>query len=316
MRIRATVAAVSGALALSALAVPAAHADGSPLGKDQLVKAAQTVREAADGTSAAGRSGVSASAAADTGTPYALNVAFSNVKINKGKPIVAGVSGHVSVPVTYTVTHDEGLDLNAPDVWVDVEIYRGSYDDPDNYLIGDDWPVCTAATTTTSTCKGTIDVYPTIDLFGNADATSWKADGYVIDWNDQDPLDDDIDLSKVGFGAQDKVGSTKLQRFSKLTVNAAPEPVKKGKTVTVTGKLTRANWDDLKYHGYATQKVVLQFRKKTSSTYTNVKGIKTTSTGTLKTTTKATVDGYYRFVFAGTATTPAVSAAGDYVDVK
>jgi hypothetical protein len=62
--------------------------------------------------------------------------------------------------------------------------------------------------------------------------------------------------------------------------------------------------------------VKLQFRKKGSSTYTTLKTIKTTSTGTLKTTTTATADGYYRYSFAGTTTTPGVSAAGDYVDVQ
>ncbi|WP_159002067.1 hypothetical protein [Streptomyces sp. NRRL B-3229] len=31
---------------------------------------------------------------------------------------------------------------------------------------------------------------------------------------------------------------------------------------------------------------------------------------------KATTDGYYRYVFAGTATTGAATVAGDYVDVR
>ncbi|MFE9307893.1 hypothetical protein ACIQCF_19385 [Streptomyces sp. NPDC088353] len=39
-------------------------------------------------------------------------------------------------------------------------------------------------------------------------------------------------------------------------------------------------------------------------------------TGSLKTTVKATVDGYYRFSCAGTTTTPAVNAPGDLVRVK
>ena len=60
----------------------------------------------------------------------------------------------------------------------------------------------------------------------------------------------------------------------------------------------------------------LQFRKAGSSTYTTVKTIKTNSTGNLSTTVKASVDGYFRYSFAGTSTTPAVNAAGDYVDVR
>jgi hypothetical protein len=62
--------------------------------------------------------------------------------------------------------------------------------------------------------------------------------------------------------------------------------------------------------------VKLQFRKKDSSTYTTLKTIKTDSAGNLKTTTTATVDGYFRYSFAGTSTTSTVSATGDYVDVQ
>ncbi|KAB2973377.1 hypothetical protein F8R89_15915 [Streptomyces sp. SS1-1] len=307
MRIRATVAAVSGALALSALAVPAAQADGGPShGKDAIREAVQAV----------GHSGRSTFAARDTGEPYALDLSFSNVKVNNGKPIVVGTTNTVTVPVTYKVTHAADLDLNAPEVFLDVEIYRGSsYADATNVLLGDDWPVCTPTTSTTATCKGTLDIYPQYEL-SLADATSWKAGGYAYDFNDQDPKADDIDWDQVGFTMQSGLASTRLQRYSKLTVNATPEPVKKGKTITVTGKLSRANWDDGKYHGYTNQPVKLQFRKKNSSTYTTVKTIKSNSTGALKTTVKATVDGYFRYSFAGTTTTPAVNAAGDFVDVR
>ncbi|MER5517112.1 hypothetical protein [Streptomyces sp. NPDC002763] len=308
MRIRATTVAVSGVLALSALAVPAAQAAGgssySPSGLAKLAQAHQ-------GT--AGRSAYTASTAADAGDPYALDLSFSNVQVNKGKPIVAGTTTHGTFPVTYTVTHGADVDIHADDFLMDVEIYRGDILEPTNELFGVDWPSCTDTSTTTASCKGTIDVYADEELT-NSDATTWKAFGFALALNGQDPTSDD--WSKIGYAEGDNLATTKLQRLSKLTVNAAPEPVKKGKTVTVTGKLSRANWDDGQYHGYAGQSVRLQFRKKNSSTYTNVKGIKSSSTGTLKTTTTATVDGYYRFSFVGTSTTPAVNATGDYVDVQ
>ncbi|KUM72366.1 hypothetical protein [Streptomyces curacoi] len=310
MRIRATVAAVTGALALSALVVPAAQAADTPAsGKDGVREAVQTARQAA------GESARSTYAAEDTGTPYALDVTFSNVKVNNGKPIVVGTTNKVTAPVTYTVTHSEDVDLRAEDTWVDVELYRGEYGNPTNFLIGDDWPVCTAVSATVDTCKGTIDIYPAEELT-NADATTWKAAGYVIDWNDQDPYGEEVDFSKVGYAEQDALTTTKLQRFSKLTVNASPEPVKKGKTITVTGKLSRANWDRGTYNGYANQSVKLQFRKNGSSTYTTLKTIKTNTYGELRTTVTAATDGYFRYRFEGTSTTPAVSATGDFVDVQ
>jgi hypothetical protein len=309
MRIRATVAAVSGALALSAFVVPGAHAADSVASRADIVKA----QEAAH--AAAGKSAFSSSTAADTGTPYTLDLSFSSVKVNNGKPIVAGISNKVTAPVTFNVTHGADVDLTADDFYLDVEIYRGTYDEPVNIAFGDDYPSCTATSSTAATCKGTIDIYPDTDLT-NADAATWKAIGYAVAWNGQDPNADDIDWSKVGYVDQDALATTKLQRYSKLTVNASPEPVKKGKTVTVTGKLSRANWEDGKNHGYTGQAVKLQFRKKGSSTYTTLKTVKSDSTGNLKTTTTATVDGYFRYSFAGTSTTPAVSATGDYVDVQ
>ncbi|MFD7133985.1 hypothetical protein [Streptomyces sp. NPDC059894] len=307
MRIRATVAAVTGALALSALAVPAAQAADTEPSKADSFKAAHEA--------ASGRSTFAGETAAE-GEPYVLNAKFSAVKVNNGKPIVAGTTGRVSVPVTYTLTHSADVDPTAADTELDVVLYRGSsVDNASNILFGDDWPVCTNVSTTVSTCKGTVDVYPGEELT-NADATTFKAVGYVIDWNDQDVYSDVIDWTKVGYTEQDALTTAKLQRLSKLTVNASPEPVTKGKTITVTGKLTRANWDSGTYTGYSGVYAQLQFRKKGSTTYSTVKSVKTTSTGGLSTTVKASVDGYYRYSFVGTTTAPAVKAAGDYVDVR
>jgi hypothetical protein len=107
-----------------------------------------------------------------------------------------------------------------------------------------------------------------------------------------------------------------IQRAAKLTVDASPEPVRKGRTLTVKGKLTRADWKAGVYSGYRGQKVTLQFKAKGASSYSTVRTITSGTGGALSTTVKASKDGYYRFAFAGTATTAAKAAAGDYVDVK
>ncbi|MFJ5308532.1 hypothetical protein [Streptomyces sp. NPDC088350] len=277
MRIRATVAAVSGALVLSAFAVPAAQAADASSGK------------------AAFSSATSAAAAT-------LNVTFSNMKVNSGKAVVVGATAKVAVPVTYTLTHAAGLDVSADNFASGPLIYRGtSVTSPTNEIISDDPGTCTAASTTVLNCKATIYIRPTSDL-ANTDAATWKAGGLAINAD--------------GTKTQGDLGSVPVKRLAKLTADATPEPVKKGKTITVTGKLTRANWETNKDAGYASQPVKLQFRKNGSSTYTTVKTIKTSSTGALKTTVKATVDGFFRYSFAGTSTTPAVNATGDYVDVK
>jgi hypothetical protein len=162
---------------------------------------------------------------------------------------------------------------------------------------------------------GRVVIHPLLGDLSNADAGSWHAGALAVAYNGQDP-DGHPDWSKVGVKAQGDLASNAVQRYSRLTVNASPEPARKGSTLTVTGKLSRANWDDNKYHGYAGQRVELQFRKKGSSTYTTAQYLATSSTGTLRTTVKATTDGYYRFFFWGTTTTARVKAAGDFVDLR
>ncbi|ANS66040.1 hypothetical protein SLINC_3816 [Streptomyces lincolnensis] len=292
MRIRATVAAVSGALALSALAVPAAQADGS---SSYRADAAKAFAQATSHASA--KSTFSAAA-----VPADLDVSFSNLKI--AKTVRVGTTQHVSTTVTYKLTHGADVDITSADFANGPFIYKGSLDSPENVLFGDKEATCTATSATTANCKGLIDVYPDYDELLNSDAGTWSAGGLALDY------------ATEGETVQGGLGKTLVQRVSRLTVNAAPEPVKKGKTITVTGKLSRANWETHKYAGYTNQPVKLQFRKKNASTYTTVKTIKTNSTGNLKTTVKASVDGFFRYSFAGTSTTPAVNATGDFVDVK
>ncbi|MFG1672246.1 hypothetical protein [Streptomyces sp. Y7] len=299
MRIRATVAAVSGALALSALAVPAAQADDSAVSRADVAK----VRQAAH-----------AGSVRAAGKPYALNVSFSDFKI--AKAVKAGTTNHVATTVTYTLTHGADVDITARDFVTDPIIYRGSYTRPDNMLYGNKPAKCTATNATTATCKGTIDVYPGDHELRNTDAGTWRAAAEATAFNGQDPAGETFDITKVGYKGQSGLGSTLMQRFSKLTVDASPEPVKKGKPITVTGKLSRANWDRGTYNGYVEQPVNLQFRKNGSTTYTTVRTVKTNATGNLKTTVTAAQDGYFRFTFAGTTTTPAATATGDFVDVR
>ncbi|MFI0963942.1 calcium-binding protein [Streptomyces sp. NPDC021080] len=259
MRIRATVAAISGALALSALAVPAAQAD---------------------------------EVSGDT--------TISSVVVNGGTPVVVGATAKKTIKVSFTAKDASGVD------WAQAILYHGaSIEAADSGAVAnssDGRATCTKVSTTTSTCTSTFDMEPGANLIDSV-AGGWKV------WA--------IAAGKDGdYTQKDNAKGFQVQRLSKLTVDAAPEPVKKGKTITVTGALTRANWDNGKYQGYTGQSVQLQFRKKSSTTYTTLKTVKTDGTGKLKTTTTATVDGYFRYSFAGTSTTPAVKATGDYVDVQ
>ncbi|WP_234336898.1 calcium-binding protein [Streptomyces xylophagus] len=224
---RATLGVVTGALALSALAVPAAQAD--------------------DGQG---------------------DTTISSVVVNGGKPVVVGATAKKTITVSFTVKDASGVN------WAQAILYHGAtIDSSDSGAVAnssDGRATCTKVDATTSTCKSTFDMKPAHNLI-NAVAGGWKV------WAIATGKDAD-------YVQKDNAKTFQVQRASQLTVNAAPEPVKKGKTITVTGKLTRANWDAGTYSGYSTQPVKLQFRKKSATTYTTVKTIKTSSNGSLTTT--------------------------------
>ncbi|MFJ6657634.1 hypothetical protein ACIQNG_14860 [Streptomyces sp. NPDC091377] len=282
---------VSGALALSVLAVPAAQADGEPTGSKISAKTADAVR----GTSADAQSTLRSSAAAAP-----LDITYSNYKV--AKAIKVGTTAVVSTTVSYKITHSADL-IEGVDFLTNPYLYKGDFDFPDHIIPSFYAADCTYTSATTANCSAAIDIDPTYNLI-NSDAGTWR--GGAISFNEDETQDAD----------KGALGTTLVQRNSKLTVNASPEPVKKGKTITVTGKLSRANWETGSYAGYASQSVKLQFRKKNASSYTTVKTVKTNSKGELKTTVKASQDGHFRYAFAGTSTTPAVNATGDYIDVK
>ncbi|QFQ98280.1 calcium-binding protein [Streptomyces phaeolivaceus] len=277
MRIRATVAAVSGALALSALAVPAAQADEAP-GSLAAVTPFGAVADEVVG-----------------------DTVIKKVTVNGGKDIVVGTSKKKSVTISVTATDPSGIEDGYAFLWKGNDIDSG---DVVGAMVPDaETGTCTTVNATTSTCKVTVVADPKDNIYSNVLAGKWHVFAGAAA-NDGD------------YNIREKYSSVSVKREAALTTNAAPEPVKKGKTITVTGKLTRANWDTLKFAGYTSQSVKLQFKKKGTSTYKDVKTIKSGSGGALKTTVKAGVDGSYRFVFAGTSTTPAVTSTADAIDVK
>ncbi|TVL89016.1 calcium-binding protein [Streptomyces sp. SAJ15] len=224
------------------------------------------------------------------------DTAITKVVVNGGKSVVVGTSGAKKFTVSVTAKDNSGIkkaeiNLHGP---------ASGFEQPTSKV------TCKADNATTSTCSATFVVDPKVDLYDNKLAGTW----YVYAW---------VDATDGDFYTSEKVGSFKLQRESKLTVNASPEPVKKGKTLTVTGKLTRAHWDvfgDNKWVAHGNQSVKLEFRKKGTKTFTSVKTVKSASNGALKTTVKASVDGDWRFNYAGNTSHSAVASAVDFVDVR
>ncbi|MFE9248619.1 hypothetical protein [Streptomyces sp. NPDC007088] len=327
MRIRATVAAVtvSGALALGALAVPAAQADDSASGHTAGARihqeAVQRIADAQKKAAAHSAPKAMSRAATVSDEPdpsLPLDVSFSKVSVNKGKPVVVGSTKDVHPAVTFTLNHNAKVDVFAKDFFLDLSLWRGpSWENSTNDLFLATDVTCKKSTSTAATCSAKLDTSP-YALFNSDAGANWKVEGFAIAFNGQDTSGNKTDWSKVGIYDNENVATTKatLQRAVRLTTNAAPEPVKKGATLTVTGALTRANWEAGNYGAFTGQSVRLQYLKKGAKTWSTLKTVKSDGKGKLKTTVKSTADGYYRYAFAGTAASQALSSTSDYVDVK
>jgi hypothetical protein len=224
---------------------------------------------------------------------------ITKVVVNKGKNIAMG-------PTTANFSAQITAKYAAGIATATVNLWHGTSHARADRVLSYDAPRCTTSgSSTTCSMNFSVKADPRnlTNLVTNAQAGTWHIYAYAYGKDHTEASDDDY-------------ATTKILRASKVTTNASPEPVKKGKTLTVTGALTRANWNTNRYAGYSGQKVKLQFRPKNSSTYTSLKTITAGTGGKLSTTVKATADGYYRYAFAGSATSPSATATGDYVDVK
>ncbi|MFB7244065.1 calcium-binding protein [Streptomyces populi] len=221
-------------------------------------------------------------------------ITVDKVVINGGKPVVVGTHAVVKFPIAVTATHSSGV------YQANATLFSPSY--AVVHTDGGQLLDC-AETKPTTTCTGSYTVDP-IKVFtqDSGPAGTWKVHLHVDAW-------------EKTYENQDKY-TFALLRAARLTANATPEPVKKGKTITVKGTLTRADWGTDKYVGFKGQPVKLQFRKKGAGTYTTVKTITSGSGGAVTATATAGSDGSYRFAFARTGTTSAVNASGDFVDVR
>ncbi|MFH9616858.1 hypothetical protein ACH4MM_24600 [Streptomyces pratensis] len=245
-----------------------------------------------------------AAQAADTG------IKVSRVVVNGGKSIIVGTSDVKEPSLTFRVTLPPGYTTADWFGWsASPFLYHGTTAAKGAVSGGlRSGYTCYETSLQIADCEGSLYIDPRYDLDSNNDATTWKIGVLTQLWK-----------PSGGLKAEQAVtvpGTVKVKRWAKATVNASPEPVTKGKAITVTGSLKRADWVKHTYTGYAGKTVSLQFRKKGSSVYSTVKTATSSSTGALKTTVKASVDGYWRWTFGGSSTSGTATAAGDYVDVR
>ncbi|MGW0771325.1 hypothetical protein [Streptomyces sp. NPDC002676] len=217
--------------------------------------------------------------------------------VDHGTNVVVGTSKTIEFPIVMTIRDDSGV--KGVTHLAAFSVNNGSGDA--------EWTgtSCTKSSSTTSVCTATMRFVPVYmaDNGGNASAGVYQVNA-TVKANDGD------------YWISDDIARFKVQRASKLVTDASPEPVAKGGKLTVTGSLTRANWEDLKYHGYGAQDVKLQYKKTGSSSYSTVKTVVTDAAGKLRTTVIANASGTWRWYFPGTTTTARVTSPGDTVTVR
>ena len=243
-----------------------------------------------------------AAEAADTG------ITVSNLVVNNGRPIIVGTTAEVTPDFTFhkywsSNTALGDVDAN-PFLYHDTTAAKGAED-------GGIWTssvTCYEDGTHAADCDGELYIEPRYRLDSNNDATTWKIAVSARIWGSNGQPKSSEYLT--GFG------TVQVERAARVTANATPEPVSKGKKLTVTGKVTRADWVKHAYVGFGGKSAKLQFRKAGSSTYTTVKIVKADSAGNLKATVTASADGTRRWTFGETSTTGGATSTGDYVDVR
>jgi hypothetical protein len=98
------------------------------------------------------------------------------------------------------------------------------------------------------------------------------------------------------------------------SVDATPEPARRGSTIALRGRLLVVNWDARRYVGYGGRSVSVEFRTATGS-YSRVKTATTDSNGWVRTTVTATQTGAWRLRYGGNDVAGAATAVGDTVAV-
>ncbi|MFE6619359.1 hypothetical protein ACFZBP_22765 [Streptomyces sp. NPDC008086] len=228
------------------------------------------------------------------------DVRVTKTVVNGGKNVIIGTSARVTYPIAITIRDNSGVK----------GLSRVSVFNKTNGWGFSDWvgTRCEKKSSTTSVCTASMTIEPgwlpgSVPEDVNRTAGVWQVNA-TVRANDGD------------YWISDHIAEFKMKRASKLTTDAAPEPVAKGAKLTVTGKLSRANWEDLKYHGYPWQDVKLQFKKAGAAHYSTVRTVKTGATGQLSTKVTVTSAGSWRWYFPGTTTTALVVSAADAVALK
>ncbi|SEE36646.1 hypothetical protein SAMN05216532_7939 [Streptomyces sp. 2231.1] len=205
---------------------------------------------------------------------------MSDIVINNDKPIVVGTSKVVEPTPSFTIALSSGYSTADPSRYDAYPfLYRGGITtaaDTGENFIGPNGYGCYETDSKHARCEGSL----YIDPHPSQEHVDSNSDATT--WK----VGVSLKLWKADGGLKTGEPETRsqaaqLKRAAKATANASPEPVTKG-----------------------------------TDTFKTVKKATTSSTGGLKATVTASVDGSYRWVYHGNSTTGVATSPADYVDVR
>lgn len=224
---------------------------------------------------------------------------FWNIDVNHDRDYTVGVEAARKrvFSVSATVSDPSGVESVSYELW-----HGADRANADGVMAGSSH--CVKLNETTSFCEALVTADPNVNLRSNALAGVWTISPIATDG-----------AGNVTRGEGAYLARIKRQTYMSQTV-ATPQPVKKGKGLTVKARMTVASWETRKNVPLIGHQVLLQYRKGTSGAFVTVKKVKTDRDGWVTATVKATADGAYRYDFAGTSLTQATTGSADFVDVK
>lgn len=150
--------------------------------------------------------------------------------------------------------------------------------------------------------------------------------GQQVGWGAGCPSQlDDLGKWRVRVIAYDKSGKALGSRedywYEKYdtvitSYNAAPEPVRYGRAIYVSGRLWRVANNGLGYTSYSGKPIGVYFRPKGAKSWTYMGATKTARDGRFRKAFNAKWDGTWRAYFPGTSNFDRQKSRDDYVDVR
>ncbi|MFI1018113.1 hypothetical protein [Streptomyces sp. NPDC020965] len=225
---------------------------------------------------------------------------ISDVVVNGGRVIAPHMEEDFGSPpfnVRYTVSDPAGVASSG------VTLYRGPAARPEALL--HTWtPTCVKKKATSYDCVAEFRLNARAQLGRNEFSGEWQ----VAAWASSADGESFTDRSGLGTG--------QILRQSRMTITGPATRVTRGTAFTISGIAGIADWSTGRWNALPAKSVNLEFRKSGTTAWIKAATVKSSATGTVKSTQKATSDGNWRWLLPRTPGVGAAVSPLRFVDVR